>query len=56
MFLASLTLCNSENIKFQSKVESDVSLPENLELKLMKLEIDSPMENYLAPSISEGLR
>ena len=54
-FLASLSLCNSENIQFCNNVETEevaeVALPEDLEIKLMKLEIDSPMEHYLAPSM-----
>ncbi len=51
-FLASLSLCNSENIIFCDKGEAEeVALPESLELKLMKLEINSPMEHYLAPSM-----
>ena len=48
-----MTLCNSENIRFCNSGETDVALPESLELKLMKLDIDSPMENYIAPSMTE---
>lgn len=50
-FLASLMLCNSENIKFCNDGDSGVSDPESLEMKLLKLEIDSPMDDILVPSL-----
>ena len=50
----SLSLCNSENIKFHNQREAEeVALPESLELNLMKLEINSPIEHYIAPSMIE---
>ena len=55
-FLTSLSLCNSENIKFHNQREAEeVALPESLELKLTKLEINSTMEHYLAPSMIEDM-
>ena len=53
-FLASLMLCNSENVTFENSESGDdgVSQPDSLQLKLLTLDINSPMENYLAPSLS----
>jgi hypothetical protein len=52
-FLTSLMLCNTENITFCNVGEGEVSSPENLQLKLFNVQIDSPMDNYLAPSLLE---
>ena len=49
-------LCNSENISFCNDQESGISNPETLCVKLLKLQIDSPMENYLAPSVLERVK
>jgi len=50
-FLASLMLCNTENITFCGNQTDGVSKPERLQVKLLKADYDSPMENYLAPSL-----
>lgn len=52
-FLATLMLCNSENVVFcGDEDENGVSSPDSLRLKLLKLDLNSPMENYLAPSVT----
>jgi condensin-2 complex subunit H2 len=54
-FLASLMLCNSENVIFNGSKTSSVSSPDDLHLKVLKKDTNSPMETYLAPSVANAL-
>ena len=44
-------LCNTENMIFCNAGDSEVSGPDSLEVELLKLELDSPLVDYLAPSL-----
>lgn len=48
LFLASLSLCNSENVEILFDKEE-----QSLRMKLLRNTIGRPMETYLAPSILE---
>jgi condensin-2 complex subunit H2 len=52
LFLASLSLVNSENVRFHVE-EGQVMKPESLVIELLSKNIDRPMETYLAPSAAE---
>jgi len=54
-FLTTLMLCNTENIAFCNEGNGEVSKAESLEVKLLKSDIDSPMDNFLAPSVMSQL-
>ena len=49
MFLAALSLSNSENIKFTSD-----STLNSLHLELLSNDMERPMENYFAPSVMDA--
>jgi len=54
LFLATLMLCNSENVTFVDDkiVPGTVATPESLKLALLSPDLDSPLAGFLAPSIS----
>lgn len=58
-FLASLMLCNSENISLttratwtQKNVDRHVSSPDDLFLKVLNTEFQTPIGNYLTPNLN----
>mmetsp|Transcript_13340 Transcript_13340/g.19884 ORF Transcript_13340/g.19884 Transcript_13340/m.19884 type:complete len:876 (-) Transcript_13340:117-2744(-) len=54
-FLATLMLCNSENVAFSEGEEHTISSPDDLCIKLLSKDLDSPMESFLAPSASDQI-
>jgi hypothetical protein len=53
LFLSSLMLCNSGNIVLShDEACATVQTPDTLRIELLESQIDSPMETYMAPSVS----
>lgn len=52
LFLASLSLSNSGNLRFNAE-EGVVSTPESLQIELLESTIERPMDTFLAPSAVE---
>ncbi len=48
-------LCNSENVVFSGSCNDGVSSPDDLQLKVLKKDTNSPMETYLAPSVASSI-
>jgi hypothetical protein len=54
LFLATLMLCNSENVTLidQGAVPGSIAKPDSLKVMLLKTDLHSPMDGYLAPSVA----
>jgi len=52
--LATLMLCNSENVTFvdEGVLSGSIATPESLKLLLLSSDIQSPLDGYLAPSVA----
>ena len=54
LFLASLMLCNSENVSFvdEGTAPGSIATPASLKLELLSSDMQSPLDGYLVPSVA----
>jgi condensin-2 complex subunit H2 len=55
LFLASLMLCNSENIKFSGINVGHVTSPDQLRVKVLKAQVESHVDDYFGNTVENNL-